>query len=144
MDAVLLGPGLGRSEELKRLVQALLSICRVPLVLDADGINAVAAHIDVLRGCACPVVLTPHDGEFLRLGGDPKAADRTQEAMRLANRTHAVLLLKGSRTVITDGLNIYVNHTGTVSYTHLDVYKRQLQYNASRHQKASAVFPPVR
>lgn len=112
MDAVLLGPGLGRSEELTRLVQAVLSICRVPLVLDADGINAAAPHIDVLRGCACPVVLTPHDGEFLRLGGDPKAADRTQEAMRLANRTHAVLLLKGSRTVITDGLNIYVNHTG--------------------------------
>ena len=112
MDAVLLGPGLGRSEELTRLVQAVLSVCRVPLVLDADGINAAAPHIDVLRGCACPVVLTPHDGEFLRLGGDPKAADRTQEAMRLANRTHAVLLLKGSRTVITDGLNVYVNHTG--------------------------------
>ena len=97
---------------LTRLVQAVLSVCRAPLVLDADGINAVAAHIDVLRGCACPVVLTPHDGEFLRLGGDPKAADRTQEAMRLADRTHAVLLLKGSRTVITDGLNVYVNHTG--------------------------------
>ena len=112
MDAVLLGPGLGRSEELTRLVQAVLSVCRVPLVLDADGINAAAPHIDVLRGCACPVVLTPHDGEFLRLGGDPKAADRTQEAMRLADRTHAVLLLKGSRTVITDGLNVYVNHTG--------------------------------
>ena len=112
MDAVLLGPGLGRSDELTRLMQAVLSVCRAPLVLDADGINAVAAHIDVLRGCACPVVLTPHDGEFLRLGGDPKAADRTQEAMRLANRTHAVLLLKGSRTVITDGLNVYVNHTG--------------------------------
>ena len=95
MDAVLLGPGLGRSEELTRLVQAVLSICRVPLVLDADGINAAAPHIDVLRGCACPVVLTPHDGEFLRLGGDPKAADRTQEARRLADRTHAVLLLKG-------------------------------------------------
>ena len=112
MDAVLLGPGLGRSEALTQLVQAILGLCRVPLVLDADGINAAAPHIDVLRGCACPVVLTPHDGEFLRLGGDPKAADRTQEAMRLANRTHAVLLLKGSRTVITDGLNIYVNHTG--------------------------------
>ena len=98
MDAVLLGPGLGRSEELTRLVQAVLSVCRAPLVLDADGINAVAPHIDVLRGCACPVILTPHDGEFLRMGGDPKAADRTQEAMRLANRTHAVLLLKGSRT----------------------------------------------
>ena len=112
MDAVLLGPGLGRSEELTRLVQAVLSVCRAPLVLDADGINAVAPYIDVLRGCACPVILTPHDGEFLRMGGDPKAADRTQEAMRLANRTHAVLLLKGSRTIITDGLNVYVNHTG--------------------------------
>ena len=97
MDAVLLGPGLGRSEELTRLVQAVLLRCRAPLVLDADGINAVAGHIDVLRGCACPVVLTPHDGEFLRLGGDPQADDR---------------LLKGSRTVITDGLNTYVNHTG--------------------------------
>ena len=112
MDAVLLGPGLGRSEELTRLVQAVLSACRAPLVLDADGINAIAPHIDVLRGCACPVILTPHDGEFLRMGGDPKAADRTQEAMRLANRTRAVLLLKGSRTIITDGLNVYVNHTG--------------------------------
>lgn len=112
MDAVLLGPGLGRSAELTRLVQAVLSICRVPLVLDADGINAAAAHIDVLRGCACPIVLTPHDGEFLRMGGDPKAADRAQETMRLADSLHAVLLLKGSRTLITDGLNIYVNQTG--------------------------------
>lgn len=112
MDAVLLGPGLGRSEELSRLTAAVLSACRVPLVLDADGINAIAPHIDVLRGCACPVLLTPHDGEFLRLGGDPRAADRTAEALRLAERTHSVLLLKGSRTIITDGLNVYVNQTG--------------------------------
>lgn len=64
MDAVLLGPGLGRSEELTRLVQAVLLRCRAPLVLDADGINAVAGHIDVLRGCACPVVLTRMTGNF--------------------------------------------------------------------------------
>lgn len=112
MDAVLIGPGLGRSEEVTQLVLAVITACRVPLVLDADGINAVAAHMDVLRGSACPIVLTPHDGEFLRLGGDPKAADRTQEARSLANRTHTVLLLKGSRTVITDGVNVYVNRTG--------------------------------
>lgn len=112
MDAVLLGPGLGRSEELTQLVCRVLGLCRVPLVLDADGINAVAAHMDVLRGSACPVILTPHDGEFLRLGGDPKAPDRVAEAMRLAERSHAVVLLKGSRTLVTDGLNAYVNQTG--------------------------------
>lgn len=112
MDAMLLGPGLGRSDELTQLVQELLGLCRVPLVLDADGINAVAGHIDSLRGCACPVILTPHDGEFARMGGDLKAGDRTCCAMQMARRTQAILLLKGSRTVITDGLNTYVNHTG--------------------------------
>ena len=112
MDAVLLGPGLGRSEALTQLVQAILGLCRVPLVLDADGINAVAGHIDSLRGCACPVILTPHDGEFARMGGNLKAGDRTCCAMQMARRTQAILLLKGSRTVITDGLNTYVNHTG--------------------------------
>lgn len=112
MDAVLLGPGLGQSEALTQLICQLLRVCRVPLVLDADGINAIAAHMDVLRGSACPVLLTPHDGEFLRLGGDPKAPDRVAEAMRLADRSHAIVLLKGSRTLITDGLNVYVNQTG--------------------------------
>lgn len=112
MDAVLLGPGLGRSDELTQLVQAILGLCHVPLVLDADGINAVAGHIDSLRGCACPVILTPHDGEFTRMGGDLKAGDRTCCAMQMARRTQSILLLKGSRTVITDGLNTYVNHTG--------------------------------
>ena len=112
MDAVLLGPGLGRSEELTRLVQAVLSVCRVPLVLDADGINALEGHIDVLRGAACPVIVTPHDGEFLRLGGDPMAQDRVREATDFANRTGCILLLKGHRTIITDGWNIYLSVVG--------------------------------
>ena len=112
MDAVLLGPGLGRSEELTRLVQAVLSVCRVPLVLDADGINLLAQHMDVLRGSKCPVILTPHDGEFRRLGGDPKANDRVGEAMRFALDTGTILLLKGHRTIITDGQNVYRNTTG--------------------------------
>ena len=112
MDAVLSGPGLGRSQELTALTLKLLQTCRVPLVLDADGINAVAGHIDVLRESACPVILTPHDGEFMRLGGDPKAKDRVCEAMRVAARTKSVLLLKGYRTIITDSLNVYRNTTG--------------------------------
>ncbi len=112
MDAVLYGPGLGRSEELTDLTARVLRVCRAPLVLDADGINAVAGHIDVLRESACPVILTPHDGEFARLGGNPKAGDRAQEAMRLSKQTGAVVLLKGYRTVITDGRRVYRNTTG--------------------------------
>lgn len=112
MDAVLLGPGLGRSEELTQLVIRLLECCRAPLVLDADGINAIAGHIDVLRGRTCPTVLTPHDGEFARLGGDPKADDRLSEAAAFAARTNSVLLLKGHRTLVTDGKTHYVNRTG--------------------------------
>lgn len=112
MDAVLLGPGLGRSDELTKLVTAILKCCTAPLVLDADGINAVSGHIDVLRESACPLILTPHDGEFIRLGGDPRAADRTAEAMDMARRTQSVVLLKGYRTIVTDGENVYRNFTG--------------------------------
>ncbi len=112
MDAVLLGPGLGRGGDLPALVRAVLSTCRVPLVLDADGLNALDGHIDVLRGSTCPLVLTPHDGEFLRLGGDPMAIDRVEEARRMARLGTCVLLLKGHRTIITDGHTVYRNTTG--------------------------------
>ena len=112
MDAVLIGPGLGRSDEVQALVTWLLKSCRCPLVLDADGINALEHHIDVLRGSACPVIATPHDGEFIRMGGNPMAADRIDEARQFAARTGCVLLLKGYRTITTDGLNVYLNTTG--------------------------------
>ena len=112
MDAVLFGCGVGQSDELWLLLKWLLLNCRVPLVLDADGINLLAQHMDVLRGSKCPVILTPHDGEFRRLGGDPKANDQVGEAMRFALDTGTILLLKGHRTIITDGQNVYRNTTG--------------------------------
>lgn len=112
MDAVLYGPGLGRSQELTELTKWLLRVCRVPLVLDADGINTVGSHIDVLRESACPLILTPHDGEFSRLGGDPKGKERVLEATRFARRTKTVLLLKGSGTIVTDGRAVFRNGTG--------------------------------
>ncbi len=111
MDAVLAGPGLGRSEAICRLIAGLLQECRVPLVLDADGINALEAHTDILRGSGCPVILTPHDGEFRRLGGD-LSGDRIEAAKQLSLETNAIILLKGFRTVITDGMNVYRNSTG--------------------------------
>ncbi len=117
-DACLIGPGLGRSEELDALVAALVGEARCPVVLDADGINAMAGHIDRLREAACPLILTPHDGEFLRLS--PSAAlppadfdTRADRAMMLARRLGAVVLLKGYRTAITDGKRLYRHESGT-------------------------------
>ena len=116
-DACLIGPGLGRSEELDALVAALVGGARCPVVLDADGINAMAGHIDRLREAACPLILTPHDGEFLRLspGAALPPADfdaRADRAMTLARKLSAVVLLKGYRTAITDGKRLYRNETG--------------------------------
>lgn len=110
-DACLLGPGLGRSNELDQLVMGVLTQCRIPLVLDADGLNAVAAHIDMLREAACPVILTPHEGEFARLTrcNEP---DRVVGTALLAGDTGCVVLRKGCRTVISDGCSHYVNTTG--------------------------------
>lgn len=110
-DACLVGPGLGSSKEAAELVRELVSVCRCPLILDADGINAVAGHIDQLRGAACPIVLTPHEGEFRRLTQDPEL-DRVRGAMTLAEKSGCVVLRKGHETVITDGTRTYVNRTG--------------------------------
>lgn len=115
-DACLIGPGLGRSEELTELILDLLKQAQCPVVLDADGINAVAAHKDRLREAACPLILTPHDGEFARLcpGTLPVHDEqaRAQRAMQLAKELGCVVLLKGHRTLITDGRTVYRNETG--------------------------------
>lgn len=110
-DACLLGPGLGRSAELDQLTAKLVEACRCPLILDADGINAVAAHRDILRGAACPIVLTPHEGEFRRLWPHPETS-RLDGVLALARDTGAVVLRKGHETLITDGRRTYVNRTG--------------------------------
>jgi len=111
VDAVLLGPGLGQSEGVFRVVKAVLEHASCPVVLDADGINVMAGHKDILRGRTGPTVLTPHTGEFARLGGDPKG-DRQSAAEALARETGCILLLKGYHTVITDGNITYINPTG--------------------------------
>ena len=68
MDAVLIGPGLGQSADTFQVVKTVLEQAACPVVLDADGINVLAGHKDIVRGRKAPTVLTPHDGEFLRLG----------------------------------------------------------------------------
>ncbi len=111
MDAVVLGCGLGQSAGTLEVVKAVLREARCPVVLDADGINLIAAHKDIVRERTCPTILTPHGGEFARLGGDPYA-DRVAEARKMAQDLRCILLLKGRNTVITDDETTYINPTG--------------------------------
>lgn len=111
MDAVLIGCGLGQSEGTLAVVKAVLENAECPVVLDADGINVLSAHKDILRGRRYPTILTPHDGEFVRIGGN-LTEDRMESAAKLAGDLNSIVLLKGHRTCITDGENGYVNTTG--------------------------------
>lgn len=111
IDAVLIGPGLGQSEGTYEVVKAVLEKAECPVVLDADGINVIAPHKDILRGRAYPTILTPHDGEFARIGGEV-GQDRMASARALARDLGCIVLLKGHRTCITDGETCYLNQTG--------------------------------
>ena len=112
VDACLVGPGMGQCYDTEEVVYGILEEAKCPVVLDADGINVLAGHIDRLDKVSVPVVLTPHAGEFRRIGGDP-AKNRMDAAREMAERTGAVIVLKGYRTVVA-GPNgeIYVNSTG--------------------------------
>jgi len=110
-DAVLIGPGIGQSNGSRAVVQAVLENFSGPVVLDADGINVMATHKDILRERTSPTILTPHDGEFQRIGGII-SSDRIASAVELAQGLGVVVLLKGHQTVITDGTIAYKNMTG--------------------------------
>ncbi len=113
-DALLVGPGLGRSEATEGLVWGLMGSFEGPMVVDADGINALSGHIDVLderRGRT--TILTPHDGEFARLLGRKPGKNREEEGASFAKAHGCVLIWKGHRTLTCypDG-KCYVNQTG--------------------------------
>jgi len=111
-DAAAIGPGLGRDRERGQTVRRLLRDLEIPVVLDADGINSVAAHIDVLTGRRFPTVVTPHEGEFLRLGGD-LSQGRERAAADFVKRHGCILVLKGPKTIVAapDG-RMAINTTG--------------------------------
>lgn len=113
-DAVLVGPGMGRSPRAEELVWGLMRALPCPMVVDADGINALSGHIDVLderRGRV--TVLTPHDGEFARLLGRKPSENREVEGLSFAKAHGCILIWKGHRTLTCypDG-RCYVNQTG--------------------------------
>ncbi len=115
-DALVLGPGLGRDQGGLDLVRELAGGLKCPLVLDADGLNALAGRLDSIRFRPNQIVLTPHPGEAARLLGCtvPQVQnDRPSAARTLAGQTGAVVVLKGARTVIAEPQGrIWLNPTG--------------------------------
>jgi ADP-dependent NAD(P)H-hydrate dehydratase / NAD(P)H-hydrate epimerase len=98
--ALIVGPGLGRAASTVAAVRRLVAEAPVPLVLDADGLNALDGDVGLLARRPAATVVTPHAGEYARLAGEPVGDDRVAAALRLAERAGAVVLLKGSRTVV--------------------------------------------
>lgn len=111
-----IGPGMGRAPETAEFVRGLLEQAAIPTVLDADGLNALDGHAELLDGRKRPLVLTPHPGEMARLLGCTIAdveQDRVHIAREFAVRHHVTLVLKGWRTLVAhpDGV-IAVNTSG--------------------------------
>ncbi len=110
------GPGLGTHAETQSLVRDLVRQCPVPMVIDADGLNCLTGHTQLLESVNADVVLTPHPGEMARLAGISTAAvqaDRLGCARAFARRHNVSVVLKGANTIIAgpDG-TVCVNTTG--------------------------------
>ena len=115
-DAVLIGPGLGRSSDAARVLKNVLSSSKVPVIVDADGINAAAKNMDMLSDCTCPVIFTPHTVEMARLTGldrDYIEENRLVVSKEFAEEYGVTVILKGHHTIVTasDGEQ-YINITG--------------------------------
>lgn len=115
-DVLLLGPGLSTRGDVPQLVRDLVKCISIPMVVDADGLNALVDSMDVLEQAAGALVFTPHPGEMARLTKMPindVQANRMEVARTYAQRWGATVVLKGARTVIAtpDG-QVYINITG--------------------------------
>ncbi|UCD76308.1 MAG: NAD(P)H-hydrate dehydratase [Phycisphaerales bacterium] len=121
-DCLALGPGMGDGIAQQQVVVRLIAQDQVPLVIDADALNALACLPDLQRDFRAPAVLTPHPGEYRRLASsagidaDPtEPAQRADAATQLASRLGCVVVLKGASTVVSDGIDTHVNETGNVA-----------------------------
>ena len=115
-DVLALGPGLSRHSGTQRLVRKIFLHAPIPLVVDADGVNALRGRPELLRKFKRVPILTPHPGEFVRAFGGTKPqtdSERKRRAMEVAREFRIILVLKGHRTVTAEpGGKISVNPTG--------------------------------
>lgn len=114
-DSVVLGCGLGNNDDVQVIVGQIIKTSQVPIVLDADGINAVVPFIDIIRDKKAPLVITPHPAEMARLIGESTQyvqSHRIEVAKAFAAENDAIVVLKGANTVVTDGKEVFVNTNG--------------------------------
>ncbi len=111
-DNCVIGCGLSRSEELSELIRSIVSHSTKQLVIDADGLFALGDDVNIIKSAVKPPVLTPHEAEFLRLGG-VMTGDRVSDARSFAQSRESVLVLKGHRTICAfpDG-EVYIISAG--------------------------------
>ncbi len=108
------GPGMQHTPDVDYLVGRMWLEFAQPMVFDADALNALATQPDLFPRHAGPRIVTPHPGEFARLVGIPKLIpqERVERAKDLAIRGNIIVVLKGHRTIVTDGHDFYENTTG--------------------------------
>lgn len=114
-DSIALGCGIGNNDDTQVIVNQIIKTSDVPVVLDADGINAIVGFIDIIKDKKAPLVITPHPAEMARLSGLTTAevqSDRINTAKKFAKEYDCVVVLKGANTVVTDGKAVYVNTIG--------------------------------
>lgn len=114
-DCIVAGCGIGNNDDTQVLMNQVIKESRVPVVLDADGINSILLNIDVLREAECEMVLTPHPAEMARLINESTAyvqQNRVAVASAFAKEYGCVVVLKGANTIVADGRRILINTTG--------------------------------
>jgi NAD(P)H-hydrate epimerase len=116
-DVIVIGCGLGQSSALIALIETVILKIEKPIVIDADGLNALAKLGIVTRQLPDHCIITPHPGEFGRLfysrfRKKSLLENRAQEAIQLANQCGGIVVLKGSGTIVTDGDALFTNKTG--------------------------------
>lgn len=115
LDAIAFGPGLKGSKEALKSLENIIYNAKIPIVIDAEGINILSENRELLNDLNGRAVITPHPGEMARLIGKSikeVESNRIEIAKRYAKKNNVVLLLKGYNTVITDGNFVYINKTG--------------------------------
>lgn len=116
-SAVLVGCGIGFNKDTTTLVQNLIKEIKIPMIIDADGINALSTNIDILKEAQAPIILTPHPGEMSRLCGKSVAeiiANPVKTAEEFASKYGVTVVLKTANTVVCNpkASGIYINTTG--------------------------------